>query len=262
MKGEKSMGTFNIAHKYYCDFYSDGIWDEEKGKKKVGKYCTEERLEYVRRFYECLLTSEKMNELGKLYLTHSNISVRETVELYNRDKNEKYKINPDTGKSRIISCANKINNSFEKIKFKSVSSGKKYNYEPIEVLIDDLRFNENQPEFMKSLYEAKNQIDTFLEMFDTTNKNKKEKLLIKIPAFAKVNNLSEDEFYEFMSVIRPYSKKQLSVMEEKLKLMKDAVGYYNYIMTPGMKLTAEDQERRDIIFDWLGVRDNENDVII
>ena len=249
------MGTFNIAHKYYCDFYSDGVWDEEKGKRKhrmIGGYV-DERLAYIHRLYECLLTSEKMNELGRLYLTHSNISVRETVELYNRDKSEKQKINPDTGKSRIISCANKVNNSFTKQTYDGKTK------ESIEWIMALNSIGEKSG----IIYEnAKEQIDNFIEMFDTTNKNKKEKLLIKIPAFAKVNNLSEDEFYEFMSVIRPYSKKQLSIMEEKLKMMKDAVGYYNYLMTPGMKLTDEDKERRDIIFNWLGVRDNENDVII
>ena len=54
------MGAFKVAHQYYSDFFTNDAWDEEKAQAKVGKYYTDERVEYIRKFYETLLNSKKM----------------------------------------------------------------------------------------------------------------------------------------------------------------------------------------------------------
>ena len=90
------MGAFKVAHQYYCDFFTNDAWDEEKAQAKVGKYYTEERTDYIHKFYECLLNSKKMNEVGLMYVRHSNLSVRKVVELYNENlKDSKTQRNDD-----------------------------------------------------------------------------------------------------------------------------------------------------------------------
>ena len=237
------MGAFKVAQRNYCEFFTEGEWNEEKAMKKIGKYYTEERVEYIRRFYNCLLNSKKMNELGILYLTHSNLSVRKTVELYNRDKSEKKKLNPDTGKSRIISCANKVNNSFRPLVFNRETK------EPLEWIIDSVVVGAERLEIIR---EAELQIDNFIEMFDSTGENKKDKIAVKIPAYAKVSSISEDMFDNFMEIIRPYSKREMYNVEKTLEQMREEVGYFNFLMTPGVRLTEIDRERRETLLRWLG----------
>ena len=241
------MGTFNTAHKFYCDFYTKDVWDEEKGKEKIGVYYTEERLNYIHRFYESLLSSDKMNELGLIYLKHSNLSVRKVVELYNQDKSESKKINENTGKSKIIACANKINNSFSELYYD------RKKLEPLELLMSRRAFNKENVELMNVLREAEDQIDKFIDMFDTTHNHKRDKLIIKMPGCAKVREISDEKFDDFMEIVRPYSKREIACVEKCLMQMKDEVGYFNFLMTPGMKLTDKDKERRDSIFRWLGI---------
>ena len=240
------MGAFKVAQENYCEFYTEGVWNEEKGKEKIGPYFTEERLEYIHRFYECLLNSSKMNELGRMYIQHSNLSVRKVVELYNQKREKGKQLNPDTGKSRIIACANKVNNSFTDSKYQN---SKKNN---LEWIMGFEHFNEYNDELIRILRDTEEQIEQFIEMFDTTSKEKKEMIAIKVPAYAKVRNLSEDRFDNFLEIIRPYSKREMENVEEALKQMREEVGYYNFLMTPGVKLTEVDKERRDILLRWLG----------
>lgn len=249
------MGTFKIAQQNYCEFYTNGVWDEEKGKKMLGCYYIEERLDYIHRFYECLLTSDKMNDLGILYLTHSNLSVRKTVELYNRHLPVHKQINENTGKSRIIACANKVNNSFTNLSNTDLQINKIINEEPLKILMASGVIGESR---LKTLREAEEQIDKFIDMFKSSKKDKKEQIAIKIPAYMKVNTLSEEQFDNFMDIIRPYSRREMRCVEQYIKEMKEEVGYFNFLLTPGMKLTNEDIERRDIILRWLDIGNDDN----
>ena len=241
------MGLFKTAQQNYCEFYTKDVWDEEKAREHIGIYFTEERLDYIHRFYECLLNSKKMNDLGLMYVRHSNLSVRKVVDLYNKDKLESKQINDNTGKSRIIACANKVNNSFESLNYdKNIK-------DPLDWIINlgaISKYNEKKME----LYEnCKKQIDDFIEMFDTTSKNKKEKMIIKIPAFAKVRELSEEDFNNFMEIIRPYSKREIDNVQKCIEQMRNEVGYFNFLMTAGVKLTEVDKERREQVIRWLGL---------
>ena len=244
------MGAFKIAHQNYCDFFTGDVWDEFKARERIGVYYVEERLDVIHRFYDCLINSNKMNELGILYIKHSNLSVRTTVELYNRNKDENKQLNQDTAKSRIIACANKVNNSFERINYE----GKKY--EALELLFYASAINENR---WKKIKQAMDQVEQFIDLFDSTKKNKKEQIIIKIPAYAKVSSLSEDRFNDFMDIIRPYSQREMSIVEECLKQMQEEVGYYNFLLTPGAKLTSVDKERRDTILRWLNMEERKKE---
>lgn len=244
------MGLFQIAHKNYSEFYTKDVWDEEKGRKIIEKgtdYFSEERLEYIHRFYECLLNSKKMNDLGIMYIRHSNLSVRDVVELYNRDKAEDKQLNENTGKSRIIACANKVNNSFESLKHNKDTKT------PLEWIISLGAISEYNEKKMALYENCKQQIDDFIEMFDSSGKNKKEKMIIKMPAFAKVKELSEEDFNNFMDIIRPYSKREIDNVQKCLEQMRNEVGYFNFLMTAGVKLTEVDKERREQIIRWLGL---------
>ena len=108
----------------------------------------------------------------------------------------------------------------------------------------------------KAIKEAENQIDKFVEMFDTS-KNRNENLLIKIPAFAKVDKIDDYDWENFFEIIRPYSKKQIENIAMIIYDMRKEVGYFNFLMTPGVKLTEKDKERRDLLFRWLGISSSE-----
>lgn len=243
------MGAFKIAHQYYCDFFTNDAWDEEKAQARVGKYYTEERTDYIRKFYECLLNSKKMNEVGLMYVKHSNLSVRKVVDLYNEGLKESKRENPNTVKSRIILCANKVNNSFEDVTYTALTKNKEIKSDPLELIMTVKVVNDS---IYRAIREAENQIDKFIEMFDTS-KNKKDYLLFRMPAFAKVDSLSDYEFDNFFEIIRPYSRRQVEGVEMVMYDLKKEVGYFNYLMTPGVKLTEKDKERRDLILRWLGI---------
>lgn len=243
------MGAFKVAHQYYCDFFTNDAWDEEKAQAKVGKYYTEERTDYIRKFYECLLNSKKMNEVGLMYVRHSNLSVRKVVELYNESLKESKRENPNTVKSRIILCASKVNNSFEDVTYKDSSKKKEIKIDPLELIMTVRIVNDS---IYQAIREAEEQIDRFVEMFDTS-KNKKDYLLFRMPTFAKVDSLSDYEFECFFDIIRPYSKRQVESVEMAMYELKKEVGYFNYLMTPGVKLTGVDKERRDTLLRWLGI---------
>lgn len=249
------MGAFKVAHQYYCEFFTNDAWDEEKAQAKVGKYYTEERTDYIRKFYECLLNSKKMNEVGLMYVKHSNFSVRKVVELYNEGLKESKRENPNTVKSRIILCANKINNSFIDITYKEGFKNKEKTVDPLELIMTARIVSDSIYEAIK---EAENQIDRFVEMFDTS-KNKKNNLLIKIPGAAKVDILSDEDFEEFFEIIRPYSKREVKSVEDAMFDMKKACGYFNYLMTPGVKLKEIDRERQDLLFRWMGISTTKSD---
>lgn len=241
------MGLFKTAQQNYCEFYTKDVWDEEKARERVGIYFIEERLDYIHRFYECLLSSKKMNELGLMYVRHSNLSVRKVVDLYNRDKTEGKQINENTGKSRIIACANKVNNSFESLRYERDTK------DPLDWIINLGAISEYNEKKMELFRECEKQIDDFIEMFDNTSKNKKEKMIIKIPAFAKVRELSEEDFNNFMEIIRPYSKREIDNIQKCIEQMRNEVGYFNFLMTAGVKLTEVDKERREQVIRWLGL---------
>ena len=245
------MGAFKVAHQYYSDFFTNDAWDEEKAQAKVGKYYTDERVEYIRKFYETLLNSKKMNKVGIMYIKHSNLSVRKVVELYNEGLKESKKENPNTVKSRIILCANKINNSFEDVTY--IKGNKEIKSDPLELIMTARIVPDSM---YKAIKEAENQIDKFVEMFDTS-KNRNENLLIKIPAFAKVDKIDDYDWENFFEIIRPYSKKQIENIAMIIYDMRKEVGYFNFLMTPGVKLTEKDKERRDLLFRWLGISSSE-----
>lgn len=51
----------------------------------------------------------------------------------------------------------------------------------------------------------------------------------------------------------------MSIVEECLKQMREEVGYYNFLLTPGAKLTSEDKERRDTILRWLNIEESKKE---
>ena len=121
--------------------------------------------------------------------------------------------------------------------------------EPLEWIIDSVVVGAERLEIIR---EAELQIDNFIEMFDSTGENKKDKIAVKIPAYAKVSSISEDMFDNFMEIIRPYSKREMYNVEKTLEQMREEVGYFNFLMTPGVRLTEIDRERRETLLRWLG----------
>lgn len=262
IKEDKNMGVFNTAHTYYGKFHKLGVWDEEMAEAKIGEYYTEERKEYIHKFYDCLLNNCKLNELARLYITEGR-AVRATVEKYNEKVTDKKKVNDNTGKTRIIYCANKINNIFSngnvyyKDSYTTVEEdkkNKKKGTDAIEWIIeaDQISVDNNKVELLK---ECEKEIDNFINSFNY-QKDCQNQLIINIPSVAKVENISEDKFDDFIEMITPYSKKVIARTQEIMNEMREEAGYYKYLMTPGVKLTETDRERRDQIISLLGLEED------
>lgn len=83
----------------------------------------------------------------------------------------------------------------------------------------------------------------------------RENLLINIPRDYMVTELSEEEFEEFLSIIAPYTKRQVKFIENNLN--KNACGYFNYLLNmPSLK--GIDKERSAVLKTLLDYTENDN----
>lgn len=248
------MSTFKNMHKYYNNCYTDNIFDRDKLLKYFNDnkyYSSEEKVKILENVYETVLNISFMNEFSKTYIRNPHITVRDVVDIYNLTiKNESNKINESTGRSRIIYCSQKINRVFKDVE---------YNREKYDIITwlfkKKTAFSENiqNEELDKINQEFLRQINEFKDTYNKVRykKNRKD-LIIDLPKVTEVNEIEDDDFENFMEIIRPYSKNQVNIIQSVINNMEKEVGYYNYLMN-NTNLSKKDKERRGDIIRWLGL---------
>lgn len=244
------MSMFKSLHKYYADCFTNGEFDSNKvleNKLISDTYDTEFRLNLLEKVYSIILNAKFMNEMTIYYITKSNRTYDDTVKMYNEEHPDNM-INISTGKSRIIYCQRKVSEVFGDIKYESETldfiQWLFYDKAHIGLELSDKKI-ELRNEFLA-------QFNKFNDIYGEQLEVNRKDMLIKIPTYEKVNELSQEEFDNFMEIIRPYSKHVLSTIQNVVNGMEKEVGYFRFLMSKRSKLSEEDKIRKKELCIWLG----------
>lgn len=248
------MSTFKSMHKYYSECYTDNSFDSEKILKYFNNnnyYNANKRVELLRDIYEIALDKDFMNEFGVEYIRNPHMTINDVVDKYNLSiENSEDKINENTGRSRIIYCSQKINKVFKEVEYDRV----KYD---IITWIFKKKTSFNETTQIEKIDKIDNifleQIKIFKEVYNKKKyKVSRKDLIIDLPKVDEVKEVEDDEFENFMEILRPYSKNQITIVQSVINNMTKEVGYFNYLIN-NTDLSEKDLDRREDILRWLGL---------
>ncbi len=253
------MRMFQALHKYYDDCFSDGEFDKDKVIERGlidSNYNTEERLKLLENVYKVILGARFINSFTMEYLTHSNRNYDDIVKGYN--ESSETPIDMNSGRSRITFCQRKIAEVFTTVNYRG---------EELNFITWLFCYNAHQ---QISLSEEKidirnafiRQFNRFNDLYGEVSDINKRDLLINIPTYEKVSELSEERFNDFMEIIQPYSKHMLATIQSEVNNMLEEVGYFRYLMSKTSKLSEVDLERKNTILRWLGKETLSNEDVI
>lgn len=252
------MRMFQALHKYYDDCFSNGGFDRDKVLQNglISNYNVEERLRLLEEVYKIVLEAKFINDFTLEYLTHSNRNYDDIVKRYNENSEEQIDLN--TGRSRITFCQRKIAEVFTTVNYR----GEELNFitwlmcynAHTEIALDPAKIDLRN-EFIR-------QFNRFNDIYGEVADINKKDMLITIPTFDKVSELSEEKFNDFMEIIQPYSKHMLDAVQSEVNNMVEEVGYFRYLMSKSSKLSEVDIERKNTLLRWLGRETISNEPII
>lgn len=239
--------------------FSNGEFDQDKiikNKLIDTNYNTEERLKLLERVYKIVLEAKFINDFTLDYLTHSNRNYDNIIKKYN-ENNEK-PIDLNSGRSRITFCQRKIAEVFTTVSY----GGEELNFitwlfldkAHMGIALDPAKVDLRN-EFIR-------QFNRFNDIYGEVADINKKDMLITIPTFDKVSELSEEKFNDFMEIIQPYSKHMLAAVQSEVNNMVEEVGYFRYLMSKSSKLSEVDIERKNTLLRWLGKEAISNETII
>ncbi len=253
------MRMFQALHKYYDDCFSNGEFDRDKVIENGlidNNYNTEERLKLLERVYKIVLEAKFINGFTLEYLTHSNRNYDDIVKRYNENNEEPIDLN--SGRSRITFCQRKIAEVFNTVTYK----GEELNF-ITWLFLDKAHMGINlDPAKIDLRNEFIRQFNRFNDIYGEVADINKKDMLITIPTFDKVSELSEEKFNDFMEIIQPYSKHMLAAVQSEVNNMVEEVGYFRYLMSKTSKLSEVDIERKNTLLRWLGREAISNEPVI
>ena len=247
---------FLSLHKVYNDCFDNGVFDRSKvieNKLIDTDYEYEFRISLLESIFNIVLNSKIMNELSLEYITNGHRTYDGCIEKWNKDHPDKV-IKLSSGKNKIIYSARRINELFDDIELDGKS------YDIVQWLCDTNNFRgiENNIKKLNVKNDFIKQFNMFNEVCGEKLDIEKRDILLTIPTFEKVKEISDEEFDELMEVLRPYSKFVLSNVQNVLNSMEKEVGYLRFLMGKKSVLTDLDKERKNEILLWLGKEVIEN----
>jgi hypothetical protein len=182
------------------------------------------RDDFLKRYISLIMNTRIVSDTTKLYIKSTLPSVASVIASYNQTVSEDEQINIKTAQSKIDYDSNKLLKYFPDNMISQVLSNSSCNLNDYE-----RRLN--------------------LAVVDYGKKNKLlDNLMLRLPKVEVQDNLDEDKFTEFISMIAPYFKKHIKYLEDNLP--KNAVGYMMYLMsTP--QLSGEHKERYNLLKEML-----------
>lgn len=253
------MRMFQALHKYYDDCFSNGEFDRDKVIENGlidSNYNTEERLKLLESIYKIVLGAKFINDFTLEYLTHSNRNYDDIIKKYNENNDEPIDLN--TGRSRITFCQRKIAEVFTTVRYR----GEDLNFITWLFFYDAHTGLENNADKIDLRNVFIRQFNRFNDIYGEVADISKKDMLITIPTFDKVSELSEEKFNDFMEIIQPYSKHMLAAVQSEVNNMVEEVGYFRYLMSKSSKLSEVDIERKNTLLRWLGRETISNEPII
>lgn len=212
------------AKEFYPDFFNSGHKDVLsacellKYKKELDK-----RLEYIYRIYKYVLNEEKTNKVTVEWVKN-NKSIEETAKVLG--------ISFNNAKSQVTYC-NKVLNEYLALD----------NTNMLRFVIMSENIGNEQWQILND------SLDKLI--FDKSKKYMSNMLLVNLSNKEYCKQVTDDDFNVLLSLLEPYFTSVRSDKQQKINEMTYAVGYFNYIMTPGVKLTDKDMQRREKIMKFI-----------
>ncbi len=223
------MSVLTQAKYYYDRFYSDGIWSEYQAKSWLGSRYSDEKYDFLQKFYGCLLGGKVANDLLTIYIKDPRLSIREAVGRYNKE-NPDSPISEGAGLSQHKYCKDKLQKYFT----------------DEDMLNKIINGNGVTKKYARQLNE-------FIAKYGKKTGIKKD-ILVNIPMFKKRYDVTEGQFKDFLKLIAPYCKPQVKAVQEQIYSMVAQTGYFNYIMSADNNLTDEEQTHKELVEIMLGRR--------
>ena len=174
-----------------------------------------------------------VRDIGKHY--NENLSIGEEL------------VKEGTCRSQISYCSTKVNEVFNDLKY-----GKE-TFDIITWLIDANTFRlDNDSDKQRLHDDFLEQLGCFVELYIDRPALSKKDLVIQLPRCEKVNEIDQNEFNEFMKIIKPYSWSEVRKVQLRLNDYIDCIGYLKYIMTTGIELSGNDRDNKSHVLSWLG----------
>lgn len=228
------MSNFNKQLKEIVSDFMDTegkILDSPKGKI-IKKELSDERIEFLKQFIDLLLNTDFVGEEYKVYISDRFITLK---GVYERLKYEALNKGEDESRVNFNNVKGKI--WYDKNKITSIFSER--------VLIDIVEYDGSIEVYIEQLNSLKikyNQVNLLnnlvLDIDTTLNTN----IQIK-------NDISDEEFKEFINIIAPYSIKHVKYISDNLP--KDTLEYVKKILSTSI-INGKDLERKEILLTLLG----------
>lgn len=245
------MSAFKSIHKYYSNCHDDnGNFNNEKAKELIKSYVYygNERLELLKSAYDSVLGAKFINKFSRMYLTNSNMTVRDIGKHYNENLSiGEELVKEGTCRSQISYCSTKVNEVFNDLKY-----GKE-TFDIITWLIDANTFRlDNDSDKQRLHDDFLGQLSYFVELYIDRPAISKKDLVIQLTRCDKVKEVDQKEFEEFMEMIKPYSWSEVRKVQLRLNDYIDCIGYLKYIMTAKIELSGNDRDNKSHVLSWLG----------
>lgn len=207
----------------YMD-YENNLYERPIGiiaKRNLDK----KRDSFIRRYILFVMTSKIISDTTKLYIrSSSSNSVASAIKSYNQTVSEDEAINIKTAQSKINYDINKL-----------------LKYFPDNMLSQVLAYNScNLEEYERNLALAMNVYGKKNKMMDN--------LALKMRRVPIQGDLEDEDFEELISIIAPYTKKQINYIEENIP--EELVGYLLYLISSS-SLNDKDKVRYNFLKELL-----------
>lgn len=222
------MSVLSQAKYYYDKFHVDNEWSDSAAITWMGKRYSPDKLIFFKRFFGCLTGEKFLNKATELYIQDSRNSIRSAARLYNNEHPGDV-IKEDNAVAQFNYCSKKLNKIFD-------------DKEMLDKVI-----NSNNGINKKYI----RQLNEFISIYGVKNTTNKE-IILKLPAYSKMTEISEEEFVSLLKIIEPYTKETIKKVQHEINQRREAVGYLNYIMIPDLELTDEEKYRKNMVEAMLG----------
>lgn len=206
--------------KFYCNFYRNDIWNNELAEQfMASKYKKNMRIQIIKSIYECMLNTSGVNLVTKKWVRTAH-SIQDIALMSG--------ISFDNAKSQVTYVNKRI------AEFAAWDNINIFHYIVLADNIGDEDLQEISYRSKQIIYELSPR---------GVNRNE---LLINVSSKQFKTTVDRDDYAVFLKTIKPYIVKQRADAQKEINSLKDACEYFNYIMTPGMTLSAQDLQMREL----------------
>lgn len=207
---------------FYNRLYELDMWSDSAAEHLLAyRNDKERRILYLKRLFTYILDTSAMNDFIKEYI-RSGLSESDAARVHG--------INTSTAKSLIYYANNKMGEAA--IWSDSMSI--------VSFVIFKADISEDEWQELEQRYKT---------IIRQTSKRliQKKDILINISTKEYSEEIDDESFDDFINTIAPYTVSRRKKSQKKVNDMKQAIGYFNYIMSDGAQLGEEDEKRREIL---------------